>query len=144
HASYLRRLQDEGLVLRDGLSFYESMDNFGALVLVTIRGRLACCDGIAIRVDKKLDVRRGNTNRLEVVTRSYQYHAWVRQRPGKPRRDLIRSVNSRAPDAPLPLHIFTRPSERIEPVPLADMPTLEGFVRQAIMMASNSISDAAG
>ncbi len=137
HVSHLRRLQDEGLVLRDGLSFYESVDGSGKLALVTIRGRVACCDDVAIRVDKKLKVRRGQSNRLEVVTNSYQYHAWVRQRLGTPRRDLIRYDNSRAHDSRLHRHVFTRRGEQVEPVTLAEMPTLGEFIRQAVKMVSN-------
>jgi len=85
---------DEGLVERNGLSFYESVDRSGETVLVTIRGRLVCVNHVVIRIDKKLETRRSRANRLEVRTRFYQYHAWVRSHPGQPRRDLIRYDNS--------------------------------------------------
>jgi hypothetical protein len=43
-----------------------TVDGSGVLVLVTIRGRLACRHETAIRVDKKVEARRSRANRLEV------------------------------------------------------------------------------
>lgn len=138
HASYMNRLIGEALVERDGISFYESVDPRGELVLVTIRGRLTCRDSLSVRVDKKLNVRRGQANRHEVRTFSYQYHAWVRQRPGSPRRDVVRYDNSLAHDGTLHRHLFDRDGREtaIESVPVAEMPTLDEFVRLAVARCS--------
>jgi hypothetical protein len=133
----MERLMDEGLVERDGLSFYESVDRAGETVLVTIRGRLACLNDVVIRVDKKLETRRGRSNRLEVRTRFYQYHAWVRSRPGQPRRDLIRYDNSGEHSGRLHRHDFDVAGRPLEPeyITVEQMPTLDEFVRHAIDMA---------
>lgn len=133
----MERLLREGLVERDGLSFYESVDGSGELVLVTIRGRLACRHGTAIRVDKKIETRRGRANRLEVRTRYYQYHAWIRSRPGRPRRDLIRYDNSGEHGGRLHRHRFDAAGRSLDPeyVALDEMPTLDEFIREALAMA---------
>ena len=48
------RLLDEGVVLRETLSFSEFEGSTSGLVAVTLAGRLVCKGGVAIRVDKKL------------------------------------------------------------------------------------------
>ena len=48
-------LLNEGLVTRDGLNFRELRDDDGRLVEVNIEGQIDCADGLAIRVDKRLE-----------------------------------------------------------------------------------------
>ena len=134
HQSYMDRLRDEGLVLRDTLSFYESEAANGELVLVVLRGRLICSLGVVIRVDKKMLVRRDTRNRYIVRTRFYQYHAMIRGRSG--RRDLSRIDN--AHEAQLHRHVFDATGAELGTVALdlATMPTLDEFVRGAVSAAS--------
>lgn len=127
----MQRLIDEGLVESDGVSFIESVDDRGVIVHVTIRGRLRCRGGLLIRVDKKLDVRRGRSGRLEVRTYSYQYHAWIHGRAGYPRRNVIRYDNSPVHDHQLHRHDFDGAGNEtsVSAVEFADLPTLSEFVR---------------
>lgn len=129
---------DEGLVERNGLSFYESVDRSGETVLVTIRGRLVCVNHVVIRIDKKLETRRSRANRLEVRTRFYQYHAWVRSHPGQPRRDLIRYDNSGEHSGRLHRHEFDAEGRPHEPeyITLEQMPTLDEFIRHAMHLGN--------
>jgi hypothetical protein len=86
----MQRLEREGVVQREALSFIETVDGSGELVAVQLQGRLFCPEReVAIRVAKRMEVRRGAANRYEVRTVSYAYHAWVRRRgPGAARRNL--------------------------------------------------------
>lgn len=136
HQSYMDRLRDEGLVARDSLSFYESEDAAGELVLVVLRGRLVCSFDVLIRADKKMLVMRDAHNRYMVRTRFYQYHAMVRGRAGQPRRDLSRIDN--AHEGHLHRHLFDGAGAELETVELEldAMPTLDQFVRDAVSAAS--------
>ena len=129
-------LRDEGLVARDTLSFYESEDAAGELVLVVLRGRIVCSFDVLIRVDKKMLVTRDARNRYMVKTRFYQYHAMVRGRAGQPRRDISRIDN--AHEGNLHRHVFDRAGAELTTIKLelATMPTLDSFVREAVRAAS--------
>ena len=132
----MERLRDEGLVAWDTLSFYESEDAGGKLVLVTLQGRIVCSFDVLIRVDKKMLVTRDARNRYMVRTRFYQYHAMVRGRAGQPRRDLSRIDN--AHEGHLHRHLFDVAGAELGTVELelAAMPTLDQFVRDAVSAAS--------
>lgn len=126
------RLHDEGVVNRDTLSFFESEDAAGELVLVVLRGRIVCSSDVLIRVDKKMLVARDARNRYMVKTRFYQYHAMVRGRAGRPRRDLSRIDN--AHEGHLHRHLFDGTGAELGTIDLelAAMPTLDIFVRDAV------------
>ena len=75
HHSHLRRLEDEGILLEDGLSFVPAYEQrIRRLTSVRIVGRLRCHHDVSIQVDKTLLVRyvRGV---LQVRGVDYSYHA---------------------------------------------------------------------
>ena len=131
------RLVDEGIVLRDTLSFYEVAGPSGNLVAVALTGRLTYRDRVTIRVDKKMEIRRDASNRYEVRTRYYQYHAWRRATANQPRRDLIRYDNAHS--GALHAHLFDADGHEVArpEVALHDLPSLDGFVRHAVALAEN-------
>jgi len=139
HVSHMERLMQEGVVLRDALSFYETFERpTGELVAVTLKGRLQCSDDVTVRVDKRMLVRRGVANRHEVKTIHYQYHAWVRARPDRPRRNLLRyDTNSHRPE--LHAHLFDADGWEVgaQTISLEEMPTLDGFIRHVVTLASS-------
>ena len=136
HRNYMDRLRAEGVVARDSLSFHESESVDGELVLVVLSGRVICSSGVVIRVDKKLMVKRDARNRWVVKTRFYQYHAWLRGQPRRPRRDLLRIDNAHR--ARLHRHIFDSDGTEIDLIDLKleAMPTLDEFIREAAGLAS--------
>lgn len=140
HISYIERLAAEGVVLRDTLSFRESVDDAGEIVAVTLSGGVVCGEGVLVRIDEKLEVRRGPRNRYQVRTRFYQCHAWSRQRPGRPRKDLIRYDNAHG--SGVHVHRFDGDGREVEcaDVAFADVPTLYAFVRDAIRLAHGAAS----
>ena len=105
-------------MVRDVLSFYE-VEAEGELIAVRLAGRLFCPEiAVAIRVDKRMDIRRGIGNREEVRTVDYQYHAWIRQMPGQRRRDLLRvDNNSHRPG--LHAHLFDHDGRQVSSPDLA-------------------------
>jgi hypothetical protein len=131
----MRSLAKEGLVVRESTSFEELLDGDGRIGAVIVRVRVSCREAILTRIQQQLDVRRNRHNRLEVRGRFYQYHAWLHQRPGHPRRDLLRYDNAHG--AELHRHTFDRASHQrlIESVARADMPTIAEFIREAIALA---------
>jgi hypothetical protein len=72
HFTFMNNLLDEGLVLKDHLIFDEIRDG-RYLIEVNIKGQIDCIDGLAIAVDKWLDVDEGQ----RVKGYSYSYHAWL-------------------------------------------------------------------
>lgn len=132
HGSYMDALRDEGIVLREALSFIETYDR-RELLAVTLRGRLFCAGDVVMRIEKRMAVRRGAQRRYEVRTVAYQYHAWLRSRPDRPRRDLIRiDTNPHRPS--VHAHLFDDSGrEWASPdLGLEDMPTLDAFVRHVV------------
>ncbi len=128
----MQRLEREGVVQRDALSFIETVDGSGELVAVQLQGRPFCPEReVAIRVAKRMEVRRGAANRYEVRTVSYAYHAWVRRRgPGAARRNLLRiDTNGHRPG--LHAHLFDGEGNEVQVTELAieDLPTLDAFIR---------------
>jgi hypothetical protein len=125
----MERLEREGVVVRDTLSFVETRDAT-ELIAVVLRGRLLCRADTLVRVEKRMAVRRGAKNHYEVRTIHYQYHAWVRGRGDRPRRDLVRmDTNPHRPG--LHAHLFDANGREVSSpdVSLHDMPTLDAFIR---------------
>jgi len=133
------RLVDEAIVIRDTLSFYESEGITGQLVAVRLAGNAYCADELLIRVDKKMLVDRDGQNRYCVRTQFYQYHAWLRSRPDRPRRDLIR-IDHAHDEELLHRHVFDAEGQELGRTPLDRhaMPTLDEFIRMAHQLANRS------
>ena len=127
----MRLLEREGVVDHDALSFYEIEDAGGELAVVRIAGRLLCPEhGVAMRIDKRMDVRRGLGNRHEVKTVAYQYYAWLRKAPGRTRRDLLR-IDNNPPRPKLHAHLFDSLGHEVESPDIERdaRPTLDVFIR---------------
>jgi hypothetical protein len=131
------RLLAEGIVQRDSLSFVEVVNRQSELVGVALAGRVVCSGDVLIRIDKKMEVRRGVRNRHEVRTRYWQYHAWVRARPGRPRKDLVRYDNAHR--SGLHVHLFDRAGREVEvrALSLDQMPTLDAVIRHAVTLTQD-------
>ena len=131
HHRYMTNLINEGLVIRDDLTFHETKDRQGRLVQVNIEGRIDCVDGLAIQVDKWVEA----DSVRNVRGYSYSYHAWLVETE----RLVIRYDNSHQIND-LHCHIPnpTSGAEAIYSVPMDSLPTLDGFIRNAIEMARNA------
>ena len=133
HATYMTNLMHEGLVDEDRLSFREYREG-RRLVQVNVEGRVRCKHGVIIEVDKWLDVRRTRRG-YEVMGSSYSYQAWF-EGDG---REILR-YDSAHGMAGLHYHLFDSDGrERIVTISLAQLPTLDGFIRQALWIAANSM-----
>lgn len=123
-------LAAEALVFRDTLTFRELRKESGALRWVNLRGRIQCCDGVVIAVNKGLDVALNDRNQIVVRGNAYSYHAWVR---GRPRRHILRYDNSHGENA-LHRHFFDVAGNQIaiEPVSLDSLPRLDLVIREAV------------
>ena len=136
HYSHMDELYRRGYVLRDSLEFIEQYDQAGELRFVVLRGRLACRNDAAVRVDKVLAVQKGRANRDEVLGVRYSYHAWVRSRP---RRDLFRFDNAHGDVSTLHCHVFDAGVEvRVVPLTHDDLPRLDLIIESAVEMAQDS------
>jgi hypothetical protein len=132
HHRHIERLVKEGKVLRDVLSFIETADG-QKLVTVNIRGRIECAGDVLVFVDKWLDVRRGRKNRYEVKGYSYSYHAWLRNTSRTPLRyDTAHGFEG------LHRHRFVPAEGRevAERISLDQLPTLTGFIEEALQIAA--------
>jgi hypothetical protein len=131
HAEHMSALAKEGVVLRDGLTFTETRDH-KELVAVQIRGYIECAGNLLVFVDKWLDVRRGKQRRYEVRGTSYSYHAWVRGSGAT----LLRYDSAHGLDQLHRHRLIADGSEIVEPIHLGMLPTLTGFIREALDSAT--------
>jgi len=136
HVSYMDRLFGEQVVLHDHLDFIEIHGE--ALDAVQIVGHVECSGGVILAVDKWLDVRRDAHGRSEVRGVSYSYHAWRRNE-----HDLLRYDTAHGLDE-LHRHDFDPETGReigVHRVPLEELPTLDGVIREAVALAQRSPDD---
>jgi hypothetical protein len=130
----MNALERDGLVLRDSLSFVETVGRKNVLLALSMRGHVFCRDDVVLRVDEKLAWRRGRNNRLEVTAEHYQYHAWQRARPGRRRRNLLRFDDAHG--GRLHRHWFDllgRETE-VQDIDRESMPALEAVIREALAL----------
>ena len=126
-------LENEGIVRENALT----IDERGSpLSTVRITGFLRCRLGIAIRVDKILQVRY-ERRRPYARGVGYGYHAWLAE-SGQP---IIRYDDAHEWIG-LHCHLYDLATgeETALPVPLGQLPTLGGFVR----IADKIVRDARG
>ena len=131
HYRHMTNLINEGLVQADGLTFHEYLDDSGRLAQVNIEGRIDCAGGLAIRVDKWLEA----DSFRNVRGYSYSYHAWL----SDPEQLVIRYDNAHQFNN-LHCHIPNPTSGAVSryPVPIDSLPTLDGFIRNAIKMVQDA------
>jgi hypothetical protein len=131
----MRRLEDEALVLHDGISLTEVIDSDQRVRLVLVRGRVACRAGVLVSIEETLRVRPGRHHRLEIQTRFQHYHAWVSGDDARFPRDLVRYDNAHGRE--LHRHVFdgSGRERRLEPVARSEMPAIDEFIREAIALA---------
>lgn len=132
---------EDGLVLRDRLSFYEVVGNDG-LDRVYIRGRLHCRHNVAIKVDKCLAVRRNSRGHDDVKGTDYSYHGWFQGT-----KVWILRYDSAYGIDDLHKHVFdpgTGQELAIEPVSYDELPTLTEFVTNALSIAQSVIASEHG
>lgn len=136
----MESLAREGLVYRETLTFRELLKPSGALRWVNLRGRIYCCDDVAITVNKYLDTALDDRNQIVVRGQWYQYHAWVR---GRPRRDLLRYDNCHGFDS-LHRHFYDASGTEIavEGIPLDTLPRLDLVIRESIAVATGGSIEA--
>lgn len=130
----MNNLIDEGLVQVDGLTFHEYTDDDGRLAKINIEGRIDCIDGLAIQVDKWLE-----TDLFRNVRGiSYSYHAWMVETD----QLVIRYDNAHRLNE-LHCHMPNPTSGTVVryPVPIDLLPTLDGFIRNAIKMVRDARKD---
>ena len=128
HDNHMDALVEEGVVVRDTLTFRENRDAAGRLVEVNLRGRIETANGGVLVVNKWLDVR--HAPRAEVRTHEYAYHAFVRAAPR--RRDLFRYDNCHGGLETLHRHAFGPDGNPtgIEPVAHDELPPLDQIIRE--------------
>lgn len=123
----MTNLLDEGLVEKDALDF-EEIRTGRTLTAVIISGQVFCMGGLIVRVNKQLDVRRSSSG-YEVRGIDYDYHAWL-PATGQPvlRYDMAHEWLG------LHVHVFDPATgkELTTRIELDDLPTLDGFIRQAL------------
>jgi len=126
-------LENEGLVLRDSLTFYQIPDE-GPIEQVNLRGRVDCLHGLVVSVDKWLEVNH-DRGRPEVRGYKYGYHEWFPRRVIRRTRirDIIRVDNAHGP---FHCHLFNTEdgTERIVPLELETFPSLDAFIRHAVYL----------
>ncbi len=122
----MRRLENEGLVIADRVSFRETR-NGDILERVNVEGSIFCVSDLVIVVDKWLALHRDENRRDLVKGYSYSYHAYIRGS----RQPVVRYDSTHGP---IHRHDFEPPSgiETITDVDLLDLPTLGDFIRDAI------------
>lgn len=132
HHRSMRRLDDEGILLSNGLSI--GAERGDRLEEVALIGLLRCRRDVAIRVYEILAVRY-ERGRPYVKGTDYTYHAWF----GATGRSIIRYDNTHDP-ADLHCHLFdpATQEETILSVPWDALPMLEGFIRIADGIARNA------
>lgn len=131
----MRRLEREGLVLRDELSFVEIAWQ-GERIQVQLTGWIECCDNVRIFVDKWMEVGVREDGREDVRTYSYSYQACFRDG-----RDILRYDSAHGLDDLHRHHIDPVTKREVrEKVPLDEMPTLDGAIREAITLAQRLLA----
>lgn len=132
HYRYMTALTNEGLIVRDVLSFREIRAG-NELILVRLTGFIECVGNVVIQVSKFLDVRRNSSNRYEVKGFRYLYHAYLR----RSRLTLIRYDDCHG--GALHRHCLDPETgdEIREAIGLDQLPTLADFVRQALSIAES-------
>ena len=131
HDRCMEILYNEGLVIDGGFDFLEYGQPMQG---VRIRGRIRCKFGLTIEIDKQLEV----DSSTRVRGFDYSYHAWIEE-TGQP---ILRYDSAHGlPD--LHRHEFnlTTGQETRTPITLDGLPTLDGFIRQAVALAER-IADA--
>ena len=134
HRSWLRGLEDEGVVLGDSLSLTESRGDGGRLVRADITGRIRCVNGVSLRVSESLEARTRRDGRAEVRGVDYTCHAW--RAGGGERRYLFRYDNSHGG---LHIHAFdpaTGEETGTAPVRRGELPNLDQLIRRAVGLAA--------
>lgn len=133
----MTRLINEGLVEDDGLTFRE-YTNVRQLLRVNITGRIHCTSGVTVEVDKWLDVRRTKKG-YEVVGFSYSYQAWLQSSE----REILRYDTAHGMNG-LHYHLFNLKDgqEEIVKIEVSELPSLDGFIRQAIRIVENAKAQA--
>ena len=91
-----------------------------------------------VQVRKRLGVRRGRNNRLEVLGEEYAYHAWRRGTRRTARMHLFRYDNAHGGLETLHLHCFNTDGDEthIEPVEIDALPRLDLIIRYAVELAN--------
>ena len=126
----MNNLVNEGLVLRDNLTFDEIREG-RHLIEVNIRGQITCLDGLTVSVDKWLDV----DDVQSVKGYSYSYNAWLTETE----QPVIRYDSAHGLDD-LHCHLFdlNTGEESRFPIPITNLPTLDGFIRIAIKLVQDA------
>ena len=134
HWASLRRLEDEGIVLRNGLSLREDRAANGELAEADISGRIQCAGGVALQVREALEARTRRDGRVEVRGVDYTYHAW--RGAGSGQRLLFRydmahgGLHLHSPDP------ATGEEAGRTPVPIEALPNLDQLIRYAVALAA--------
>jgi hypothetical protein len=131
HENQMAVLIDDGTVVRDTQTFRESRDTrTGDLVAVNLRGRVHTTSGGILVVNKWLEVRHA-AGQVEVRTREYNYHAFIRKPP--PRRDMFRYDNCHGSLDTLHCHHFNDEGEPLmsEMIRHDRMPFHSEIIREA-------------
>ena len=125
-------LANESIVLRNTLTFRELAHANGDLARVNLRGRIVCAERVVIAVNEWLAVRRGPTNRYQVLGESHSYHAFKR---ASPRVDILRYDDAHGP---LHRHYFDAAGReiRVEAIELETLPRLDFVVREAVSLVA--------
>lgn len=125
------RLEREGLVLRNELSFVDILGSKGERLQVQLTGWIECRDRVRIFVDKWMEVGVRDDGRESVRTYSYSYHGCFRDG-----REILR-YDSAHGLADLHRHRIDPASghEVREGVALDALPTLDGVIRETLDLA---------
>ena len=129
----MRDLETEGVVLSDTLNREEVRNRSGVLEAVEMRGRIQCAGGLTVNVEKVLEARARPDGRPEVRGFSYRYHAWCEYEGVQ--RDLNRYDSAHGGLDGLHRHVFdprTGRARQRDPIPLADLPTLDQVLIEAV------------
>ena len=117
-------LSESGYVLDHGLRFTASILPREVVVQVRLEGTIECSDSVLVEVSKIMDTRYVE-GRLEVITMSYRYHAWLRDG-----REVVRYDCSHEHAHS---HHFDRTGTQFHSnLTLDDIPRLDAFVYEAV------------
>lgn len=127
----MEALRAEGTVTADALEFIESRNSDGAIVTVNLRGRVFCANGGVLVVNKWLEVRYSNQNRLEARTREYMYEGLVPDDAGR-LQERFRYDNCHGGLATLHCHVFDGEGRITQVRQLAheELPYLNEIIRE--------------
>ncbi len=132
HVAHMRRLENVGLVLHDGISFIETVES-GDLISVNVSGRIECAGEVSIEIDKWLAVAKRSDGRFQVRGEFYTYQAW--RAAGMIVMELLRYDSSTTES--LHLHTFDRQGRETgkRGVALAELPNLDQFIEVVCALA---------